>query len=121
MVNARRHTTFKGRLGIGNVRTYTRLQTVWSLHGHSRQANKGHSPRCHCRPNGHGRLADKVVQPTTQSAEGCTVSKKKSVKKYIFIRTKIASHLFRDFQSGVDRLNIRVPIAYIGKIKNGYF
>ena len=51
---------------------YTRLQTVWSLPGHSRQANKGHSPRCHRRPNGPGRLADKVVQPTTQSAEGCT-------------------------------------------------
>ena len=53
--------------------TYTRLQTVWSLPGHSRQANKGHSPRCHRRPNGPGRLADKVVQPTTQSAEGCTL------------------------------------------------
>ena len=52
---------------------YTRLQTVWSLPGHSRQANKDHSPRCHRRPNGHGRLADKVVQPTTQSAEGCTL------------------------------------------------
>ena len=51
---------------------YTRLQTVWSLPGHSRQANKDHSPRCHHRPNGPGRLADKVVQPTTQSAEGCT-------------------------------------------------
>ena len=51
---------------------YTRLQTVWSLPGPSRQANKGHSPRCHRRPNGPGRLADKVVQPTTQSAEGCT-------------------------------------------------
>ena len=45
---------------------------MWSLPGHSRQANKGHSPRCHRRPNGPGRLADKVVQPTTQSAEGCT-------------------------------------------------
>ena len=52
---------------------YTRLQTVWSLPGPSRQANKGHSPRCHRRPNGPGRLADKVVQPTTQSAEGCTI------------------------------------------------
>ena len=51
---------------------YTRLQTVWSLPGPSRQANKGHSPRFHRRPNGPGRLADKVVQPTTQSAEGCT-------------------------------------------------
>ena len=51
---------------------YTRLQTVWSLPGPSRQANKDHSPRCHRRPNGPGRLADKVVQPTTQSAEGCT-------------------------------------------------
>ena len=51
---------------------YTRLQTVWSLPGPSRQYNKGHSPRCHRRPNGPGRLADKVVQPTTQSAEGCT-------------------------------------------------
>ena len=51
---------------------YTRLQTVWSLPGHSRHANKGHSPRCHRRPNGPGRLADKVVQPTTQYAEGCT-------------------------------------------------
>ena len=51
---------------------YTRLQTVWSLPGHSRQANKGHSPRCHRRPNDPGRLADKVVQPTTQSVEGCT-------------------------------------------------
>ena len=51
---------------------YTRLQTVWSLPGPSRQASKGHSPRCHRRPNGPGRLADKVVQPTTQSAEGCT-------------------------------------------------
>ena len=53
---------------------YTRLQTVWSLPGHSRQDNKGLSPRCHRRPNGAGRLADKGVQPTTQSAEGCTVS-----------------------------------------------
>ena len=52
---------------------YTRLQTVWSLPGPSRQANTGHSPRCHRRPNGPGRLADKVVQPTTQSAEGCTM------------------------------------------------
>ena len=51
---------------------YTRLQTVWSLPGHSRQANKDHIPRCHRRPNGPGQLADKVVQPTTQSAEGCT-------------------------------------------------
>ena len=51
---------------------YTRLQTVWSLPGHSRQANKDHSPLCHRRPNGPGRLADKVVQPTTQSVEGCT-------------------------------------------------
>ena len=48
---------------------YTRLQTVWSLPRHSRQANKDHSPRCHRRPNGPGRLADKVVQPTTQSPE----------------------------------------------------
>ena len=55
-----------------DVRMYTRLQTVWSLPGHSRQANKGHSPLCHRRPRGPGRLADKVVQPTTQSAEGCT-------------------------------------------------
>ena len=55
-----------------NCRSYTRLQTVWSLPGHSRQANKDHGPRCHRRPNGPGRLADKVVQPTTQSAEGCT-------------------------------------------------
>ena len=54
---------------------YTRLQTVWSLHGHSRQASKGHSPRCHRRPNDPGRLADKVVQPTTQSAKGCTLGK----------------------------------------------
>ena len=54
------------------VNMYTRLQTVWSLPGPSRQSNKGHSPRCHRRPNGPGRLADKVVQPTTQSAEGCT-------------------------------------------------
>ena len=45
---------------------------MWSLPGHSRQANKGHSPRCHCRPNGPGRLTDKVVQPTIQSAEECT-------------------------------------------------
>ena len=52
---------------------YTRLQTVCSLPGHSRQANKDHIPRCHRRPNGPGRLADKVVQPTTQSAEGCTL------------------------------------------------
>ena len=53
---------------------YARLQTVWSLHGHSRQANKDHSPLCHRRPNGDKvqRLADKVVQPTTPSAEGCT-------------------------------------------------
>ena len=58
--------------GPGEVGMYTRLQTVWSLPGHSRQANKDHSPRCHRRPNGPGRLADKVVQPTTQSAEGCT-------------------------------------------------
>ena len=54
------------------LQTYTRLQTVWSLPDHSRQANKGHSPRCHRRLNGPGRLADKIVQPTTQSAEGCT-------------------------------------------------
>ena len=47
---------------------------MWSLPGHSRQANKGHSPRCHRRLNGPGRLADKVVQHTTQSAEGCTHS-----------------------------------------------
>ena len=52
---------------------YTRLQTVWSLPGPSRQVNEGYSPRCHRRPNGPGRLADKVVQPTTQSAEGCTL------------------------------------------------
>ena len=52
--------------------TYTRLQTVWSLPGHSRQANKDHNPRCHRRPNGPGQLADKVAQPTTQSAKGCT-------------------------------------------------
>ena len=51
---------------------YTRLQTVWSLPDPSRQANKGHSPRWDRRPNGPGRFADKVVQPTTQSAEGCT-------------------------------------------------
>ena len=51
---------------------YTRLQTVWSLPDHSRQANKDHIPRCHRRPNGPGRLADKVVQPTKQSAEECT-------------------------------------------------
>ena len=51
---------------------YTRLQTVWSLPDPSRQANKGHSPRCHRRPNGPGRFADKVFQPTTQSAEECT-------------------------------------------------
>ena len=44
---------------------------MWSLPGHSRHANKDHSPRCHRRPNGSD-LADKVVQPTTQSAEGCT-------------------------------------------------
>ena len=55
---------------VGNG--YTRLQTVWSLPGHSRHANKGHSPRCHRRPNGPSRLTDKVVQPTTQYAEGCT-------------------------------------------------
>ena len=53
---------------------YTRLQTVWSLPGHSRQANKDHNTRCHRRPNGPGRLADKVVQPTIQSAEGCTLT-----------------------------------------------
>ena len=47
----------------------------WSLPGHSRQASKDHSPRCHCRPNGPGRLADKVVQPTTQSAKGCAYPK----------------------------------------------
>ena len=58
--------------GLFPLSRYTRLQTVWSLPGPSRQANKGHSPRCHRRPNGPGRLADKVVQPTTQSAEGCT-------------------------------------------------
>ena len=57
---------------FGKPEMYTRLQTVWSLPGPSRLANKGHSPRCHRRPNGPGRLADKVVQPTTQSAEGCT-------------------------------------------------
>ena len=57
---------------MGTSFMYTRLQTVWSLPGHSRQANKDHIPRCHRRPNGPGRLADKVVQPTTQSAEGCT-------------------------------------------------
>ena len=64
-------TVFKYALVI--LCRYTRLQTVWSLPGHSRQANKGHSsPRCRRRPNGPGRLADTVVQPTTQSAEGCT-------------------------------------------------
>ena len=47
---------------------------MWSLPGPSRQANKSHSPRCHRRPNGPGPLADKVVQPTTQSAEGCTLA-----------------------------------------------
>ena len=51
---------------------YTRLQTVWSLLGHSRQADKDHKPRCHRRPNGPGRLADTVVKPTTQFAEGRT-------------------------------------------------
>ena len=73
--------TFEGEGGGGGGKAmsvkiqnmYTRLQTVWSLPGHSRQANKGHSPLCHRRPNGPGRLADKVVQPTTQSAEGCTI------------------------------------------------
>ena len=44
---------------------YTRLQTVWSLPGHSRQADKGHNPLCHRRPNGPGRLADKVVHGPT--------------------------------------------------------
>ena len=57
---------------LGMYVLYTRLQTVWSLPGHSRHANKGHGPRCHRRPNGPSRLADKVVQPTTQYAEGCT-------------------------------------------------
>ena len=59
--------------GNRQVCMYTRLQTVWWLPGHSRQANKDHSPRCHRRPNGPGRLADKVVQPTTQSGERCTL------------------------------------------------
>ena len=68
-VSGLQQTTSARLLTIG---TYTRLQTVWSLPGHSRQTNKDHSPRCHRRPNGPGRLADKVVQPTTQSAEGCT-------------------------------------------------
>ena len=48
---------------------YTRLQTVWSLPGHSRQANKDHSPLCHRRPNGPGRIADKVVQPIPHSLQ----------------------------------------------------
>ena len=65
------HSTLSQPL-INPIGTYTRLQTVWSLPGHSRQANKDHIPRCHRCPNGPGRLADKVVQPTTQSAEGCT-------------------------------------------------
>ena len=63
--------TDSGRCQTDGV-MYTRLQTVWSLPGPSRQDNKGHSPRCHRRSNGPGRLADKVAQPTTQSAEGCT-------------------------------------------------
>ena len=62
-------------IGLEEVGKYTRLQTVWSLPGHSRQANKDHSPLCHRRPNGPGRLADKVAQPTIQSAEGCTYLK----------------------------------------------
>ena len=48
---------------------------MWSLPGHSRQVNKDHSPCCHRRPNGPGRLADKVVQPTTQFSEGCTYTR----------------------------------------------
>ena len=36
---------------------YTRLQTVWSLPGHSRQSNKGHSPRCHPSP-----LVDSLIR-----------------------------------------------------------
>ena len=67
----RNNATLNVLLGLSK-RMYTRLQTVWSLPSHFRQANKGHSPRCHRRPNGPGRLADKVVQPTTESAEGCT-------------------------------------------------
>ena len=38
---------------------YTRLQTVWSLPGHSRQANKGHSPRCHRPPTA---LVDSLIR-----------------------------------------------------------
>ena len=49
-----------GGNGSGRERRwYTRLQTVWSLPGHSRQVNKGQSSRCHLRPNGPGRLADR--------------------------------------------------------------
>ena len=66
---------------------YTRLQTVWSLPGPSRQANKGHSPRCHRRPNGPGPLADKVVQPTTQSAEGCTYICYRAFEKSVRLQT----------------------------------
>ena len=67
------HSKVRSRFSRFGCRTlYARLQTVWSLPGHSRQANKDHSPCCQRRPNGSGQLADKVVQPTTQSAEGCT-------------------------------------------------
>ena len=44
------HTSPSSRLGTYQLGMYTRLQTVWSLPGHSRQANKGHSPRCHRPP-----------------------------------------------------------------------
>ena len=77
---------------------YIRLQTVWSLPGHSRQANKDHSPRCHRRRNGPGRLADTVVQPTTQSAEGRVYIKNINFG-YIFddfggLPWPVASHIF---------------------------
>ena len=68
----RKEIPFFSRTYLPTYRTYTRLQTMWSLPGHSRQAKKDHSPLRHRRPNGPVRLADKVVQPTTQSAEGCT-------------------------------------------------
>ena len=81
---------------------YTRLQTVWSLPGHSRQANKDHSPRCHRRPNGPGRLADKVVQPTTQSAEGCTLVRIRLERNY----TLGATHDSHRYFCGMSKLEL---------------
>ena len=102
---------------------YTRLQTVWSLPDHSRQANRGHSPCCHRRPNGPGRLADKVVQPTTQSAEGCTyllLPLNRLVPYFFAIFFKSLDEKSRNFGSGhfstcpnFHYLDILFPLKYL--------